>query len=77
MPVLPYLEDNETNVMAVVRQAAERGAGFLFPWIGLSMRTSQREYFYLKLGELFPGLRQKYHSATGYVMIVLHPLWTG
>jgi DNA repair photolyase len=76
MPVLPYLEDSETNMMAVVRRAAESGASFLFPWIGLSMRTGQREYFYAELEELFPGLRQNTNSATDYVMIALHLLRT-
>lgn len=65
MPVLPYLEDNETNVIAIVRRAAESGASFLLPWFGLSMRAGQREYFYLKLDELFPGLRQKYQQRYG------------
>ena len=65
MRVLPYLEDNETNVIAVVRWAAESGASFLLPWFGLSMRARQREYFYLKLDELFPGLREKYEQRYG------------
>jgi DNA repair photolyase len=65
MPVLPYLEDDEDNIAAIMARAHENGVSFVVPWFGMSMRRGQREYFYQKLDELFPGLRQKYERRYG------------
>ena len=59
MPLLPYLTDTPENVLAIVRQAKECGARFIYPLFGLTLRNGQREYFYHKLEELFPGQRLK------------------
>ena len=34
--------------------------------MGVTMREGNREYFYAKLDELFPGLKQKYMRTYGY-----------
>lgn len=60
MPVLPFLEDNEKNINAIVRLASENGAKFIYPAFGVTLRQNQREWFYHKLDELFPALKQKY-----------------
>ena len=65
MPVLPFLENTEENIEAVVRRAAECGARYILPWFGLSMRDRQRDYFYQQLDRLFPGLRAKYEALYG------------
>jgi DNA repair photolyase len=65
MPVLPYIEDNEENIRAIVEQAHAHGVSYIVPWMGMSIRRGQREYFYRKLDELFPGLRQKYEQRYG------------
>lgn len=59
MPVLPYLEDNEDNILEIVRRAAESGARFLYPAFGVTLRQNQREYFLDKLEEAFPEQRLK------------------
>lgn len=65
MPVLPFIEDNEENITAVVEQAAAAGARYILPWMGMSLRDRQREYFYQQLEHLFPGLRQRYELTYG------------
>ena len=60
MPILPFIEDNEQNIHAIVDQAADHGAQYIIPWIGMSLRDRQRAYYYDKLDKLFPGLKQKY-----------------
>jgi DNA repair photolyase len=65
MPVLPFIEDTPENITAVVEQAAAHGAQFILPWFGMSMRDRQREYFYARLDELFPGVREQYQSRFG------------
>lgn len=55
MPVLPFLEDTEENVLEVVERAAEAGASFVYPALGVTMREGQREYFLQGLEDAFPG----------------------
>ncbi|HNT54913.1 MAG TPA: radical SAM protein [Anaerolineaceae bacterium] len=65
MPVLPFLEDTPENITAIIRQAAEAGASYIIPWISVTLRNRQREYFYQQLDRLFPGLRARYERAFG------------
>lgn len=55
MPVLPFLEDNEENILKIVRLAAQRSVNFIYPAFGVTLRQNQRDYYYGKLNELFPG----------------------
>ena len=41
MPVLPFVEDTEENVRAVVRAAAKAGARFVYPAFGLTIRQGR------------------------------------
>ena len=65
MPILPFIEDNEDNITAIVEQAAAAGARYLLPWMGMSMRDRQRAYYYAQLDRHFPGLRQTYERVYG------------
>ena len=62
MPVLPFLEDSEENVLSVVEGAARAGAKFVYPALGVTMRQGQREYFLDALERAFPGqgLKERY-----------------
>ncbi len=55
MPVLPFLEDQEENILGIVRAAHEVGARFIYAYFGMTLRDNQREWYYRKLEELFPG----------------------
>jgi DNA repair photolyase len=67
MPILPYLTDTPDNILSMIHRAKDCGASFLYPLFGLSLRNGQREYFYQKLEELFPGqkLKDTYHRLYG------------
>ncbi|QHQ59435.1 radical SAM protein [Anaerocolumna sedimenticola] len=65
MPVLPFINDNKENVINMVQLAKENGARFIYPAFGVTLRNNQREYFYEKLDEAFPGLKTKYISRYG------------
>jgi DNA repair photolyase len=65
MPVLPYITDNEENIAAIVRKTHEHGGSYIIPSFGMTMRDRQRAYYYDRLDELFPGLRQKYERSFG------------
>lgn len=62
MPVLPFLEDSDKGVLAVVERAAQAGAKFIYPAFGVTMRQGQREYFLNGLERAFPGqgLKERY-----------------
>jgi DNA repair photolyase len=65
MPVLPFIEDNEENIAAIVTKAHEHSAAYIIPSFGMTLRDRQRAYYYDKLEKLFPGLRTKYERAFG------------
>lgn len=65
MPVLPFIEDNEANISAIVDRAREAGAKYIIASFGMTMRDRQRTYYYGKLDTLFPGLREKYEKRFG------------
>ena len=62
MPVLPFLEDSDEGVLAVVEGAARAGVRFIYPAFGVTMRQGQREYFLDGLERAFPGrgLKERY-----------------
>ena len=59
-PVLPFITDNEQNMIQIVKQAYENGAKFVHCYFGVTLRDRQRDYFYQKLEQDFPNLKQKY-----------------
>lgn len=65
MPILPYIEDNEENIVGIVQKAHEHGAVYVIPSFGMTLRDRQRMYYYQKLDELFPGLRRQYQARYG------------
>ncbi len=65
MPVLPFLEDSEDNILKIVRTAHECGVMCIYPAFGMTLRQNQREYYYKKLDELFPGMSDKYRRYYG------------
>jgi len=65
MPILPFLEDSEHNIRSIVEKAAEHGAKYIIPYLGLTLRDKQRAYYYKRLDELFPGVRRKYEAKYG------------
>jgi len=65
MPLLPFIEDTAENVVGIARRAKEAGARFVYPAFGMTMRAGSREYYYEKLDEHFPGLKEKYVKKYG------------
>lgn len=67
MPLLPFLNDTVENVTAIVHQTAEAGAKWVFayPDMGVTLRQNQRGYFYDRIDEDFPGLKERYMRAFG------------
>lgn len=73
MPVLPFIEDTEENISEIIEKARENGASFIIPWMGMSLRDRQRDYYYKSLDGLFPGLSDKYRRVYGNTYNCLSP----
>lgn len=65
MPVLPFLEDSAENVLSVVDAAADAGAKFVYPAFGMTLRDRQRAYYYDRLVQHFPGIKERYETQYG------------
>ena len=59
-PVLPFITDNEEDIKKLVNLAYKSGAKFIHTYMGMTLRENQREYYFKKLDEYFPGLKEKY-----------------
>jgi DNA repair photolyase len=64
-PVLPFITDTPENVRQIVRRAEENGAKFINAFFGVTLRSNQRDYYYARLNEKFPGLTEKYIRTFG------------
>lgn len=65
-PILPFLNDTEENLMALLEACRDAGVkGIINFGMGVTMREGNREYFYEKLDIHFPGLKQRYIRTYG------------
>ncbi len=60
-PFLPYINDTRENISGLLDYCIEaKAVGIICFGIGLTLRGGNREYFYDKLDQHFPGLKSKY-----------------
>ncbi|MDK2813472.1 MAG: hypothetical protein PWQ08_727 [Clostridiales bacterium] len=65
-PILPFLNDNWQNVSSILEGCFDAGVrGILCFGMGLTLREGNREYFYEKLDQHFPGMKEQYLRAFG------------
>ena len=65
-PILPYINDTEDNISRILDFCIESDVkGVLNFGMGLTLREGNREYFYRKLDEHFPGLKKRYVEEFG------------
>ena len=65
-PFLPYINDTEENISELLDYCIETNVkGIICFNIGLTLRDGNRQYFYKKLDESFPGLKNRYIEKYG------------
>ena len=65
-PILPFINDTEENVRAILNECARVGVrGVICFDMGLTLRDGDREYYYAALDKHFPGLKRKYAQRYG------------
>lgn len=68
-PILPFINDDEENINKIIDYCIDSNVkGILCFEMGLTLRDGNRGYFYKKLDENFPGLKEKYitHFKSNY-----------
>lgn len=66
-PILPFINDTIDNLEGILGYCiAAKVKGIINFGFGITLREGDREYYYMKLDEYFPGLRSKYHKKYGY-----------
>ncbi len=66
-PILPFINDTEENLRGILDYCVRAKVyGILCFGMGMTLREGNREYFYSKLDEFFPGIKQKYQRKYGY-----------
>lgn len=65
-PILPFINDTEENIRGILDYCKEaKTYGILVFGIGLTLRDGDRQYYYSKLDQSFPGLKEKYIKTYG------------
>ncbi|ADY55701.1 Radical SAM domain protein [Syntrophobotulus glycolicus DSM 8271] len=65
-PILPFINDTEANLRGILNRCFEaKVKGVICFGMGVTLREGDREYFYKKLDEHFPGMKQRYIETFG------------
>ncbi len=65
-PILPFINDTEENVAAILRECVRVGVkGVIDFGMGLTLREGDREYYYAALDRHFPGMKARYARRYG------------
>ena len=65
-PILPFINDTEENLCGIMDYCIRaKVRGIICFGFGTTMREGSRDYFYKKLDEHFPGMKQKYIQTFG------------
>lgn len=62
MPILPYINDDEQNLLHIIELAKAHKANHIYAYFGVTMRDRQRDYLYQQFDTYFPGVKQKYQQ---------------
>jgi hypothetical protein len=66
MPILPFIEDSEKNILKIIELAYKNGVKFIYPAFGVTLRQNQRDFYFNKLDENFKGIKQMYIKEYGF-----------
>jgi len=65
-PILPFINDTVDNLHGILDYCIKaKVRGIICFAFGMTLREGSREYFYKKLDEHFPGIKQRYIEAYG------------
>ncbi len=73
-PILPFLTDTKENIDQILSMCIDAGVkGIICFQMGMTLRSGSREYYYSKLDQYFPGLKDKYIHTYGNTQELVSP----
>ena len=73
-PILPFINDTEENIRGLIKYCVEAKVYGILLWdMGVTLREGDREYFYKKLDEHFPGMKNRYINTYGNQYMITSP----
>ena len=70
-PILPYITDTKENISSIIDACIKADVkGIICFGMGMTLRDGNREYYYKKLEENFPGIKEVYEKG-GYPYVKL------
>jgi len=68
---LPFINDTEENTNGILNYCVEAKVHAVLCFgMGVTLRDGDRQYFYKKLDEHFPGMKERYIKKYGYSYVV-------
>ncbi|MGN0316161.1 MAG: SPL family radical SAM protein [Fusicatenibacter sp.] len=65
-PILPFLNDTKENIQGLLKECRKvQVYGIMTFGIGVTLRDGDRQYFYQKLDQHFPGMKERYIRTYG------------
>ncbi len=61
-PILPFINDNEENVIDIVKKSKNAGAKFVYGMFGVTLKDIQKNYYFEKIKVEFPNTIEKYNK---------------
>lgn len=61
-PILPFINDNEENIIGIVEKSKNAGAKFIYGMFGVTLRDIQKNYYFEKINIEFPNAIEKYNK---------------
>lgn len=61
-PVLPFITDNEDNIIKIIELAHKNKVRFIYSMFGVTLRDTQKEYYLAKLQRYFPDVFENYQA---------------
>ena len=63
---MPFINDTEKNIQGLLDECRKANVyGIITFGIGVTLRDGDRQYFYRKLDEHFPGMKERYIQTYG------------
>lgn len=65
-PILPFINDTQENILGLLEAFRKTQVyGIIIFQLGLTLRDGDRQYYYAKLDQHFPGLKERYKRVYG------------
>lgn len=73
-PILPFINDTKENINGILDYCIDaKVKGIICFGMGVTLREGNREYFYSKLDEYFPGIKEQYIRRYGSAYMLESP----